>query len=149
MWPPLWLWRWLPLVSHCPSDYVYPDDHTQLSPPRGLLISDPLEGWRGGRCLIETGRVFERGAHQEPITCRKQLPRPLVTAFSRTILFLERFWRKFRISFKSHKPVSKTYRPENDNLFLFNDVTFSFMISYISIAFTDAAEIPFSREKLP
>ena len=148
MWPPLWLWRWLPPVSHCPSGYVYPDDHTQLSPPGGLLISNPLEGG-GGRCLIETGRVFERGAYQEPITWSEQLPRPLVTAFSRTILFLERFWRKFRISFKSHKPVSKTYRPENDNLFLFNDATFSFMISYISIAFIDAAEIPFSREKLP
>ena len=97
MWPPLWLWRWLPPVSHCPSGYVYPDDHTQLSPPGGLLISNPLEGG-GGRCLIETGRVFERGAYQEPITWSEQLPRPLVTAFSRTILFLERFWRKFRIS---------------------------------------------------
>ena len=98
---------------------------------------------------MERGGGCERGAYQEPITWSEQLPRPLVTAFSRTILFLERFWRKFRISFKSHKAVSKTYRPENDNLFLFNDVTFSFMISYISIAFIDAAEIPFSREKLP
>ena len=55
----------------------------------------------------------------------------------------------FTDHFISHKPVSKTYTPENDNLFLFNDVTFSFMISYISIAFIDVAEIPFSREKLP
>ena len=69
-----------------------------IKPPRGLTHFKPTWGGGGGRCLIETGRVFERGAYQEPITWSEQLPRPLVTAFSRTILFLERFWRKFRIS---------------------------------------------------
>ena len=34
-------------------------------------------------------------------------------------LFLERFWREIRISFKSHKPVRKTYRPENVFFFTF------------------------------
>ena len=48
-----------------------------------------------------------------------------VTAFSRTSLFLERFWREFRIS-KSHKPVSKTYRPKNDNFSLLMMLPFSF-----------------------
>ena len=133
--------------------YIWKDKHDAMTTARADRKTSLTGGISGKSTGIETGRVFERvferGAYQEPITWSEQLPRPLVTASSRTILFLERFWRKFRISFKSHKPVSKTYRPENDNLFLFNDVTFSFMISYISIAFIDAAEIPFSREKLP
>ena len=37
-----------------------------------------------------------------------------VMAFSQNSLFLERFWREFRISFGSHKQLSKTKRPEND-----------------------------------
>ena len=69
-----------------------------------------------------------------------------VTAFSRTSLFLERFWREFRIS-KSHKPVSKTYRPKNDNFCLL--MMLRFLMSYTSDAFIDEAEIPFSREKVP
>ena len=51
---------------------------------------------------------------QKSITRSEQLPCARVTAFSRTSLFLERFWREFWISFKFHKPVSKTYRPKND-----------------------------------
>ena len=42
----------------------------------------------------------------------EQLPRTLVTAFSRTSLFFERLWCKFWISFKFHKPYTKTYRPK-------------------------------------
>ena len=30
----------------------------------------------------------------------------------------ERFWCEFRISLNSHKPVSKAYRPKNDNFYL-------------------------------
>ena len=44
----------------------------------------------------------------EPITCRKQLY--LCHGVSLTSLFLERVWREFEISRKSHKSVSKTYR---------------------------------------
>ena len=51
---------------------------------------------------------------QEPITRSEQLPCDRVTSFSQTSLFLERFWREFWISFKFHKPVSKTYRCKND-----------------------------------
>ena len=71
-----------------------------------------------------------------------------VTVFSRTSLFLERFWREFRTS-KSHKPVSKTYRPKNDNFSLLMTLPFSFLMSFTSNAFIDVAEIPFSREKVP
>ena len=46
---------------------------------------------------------------------REQLPCTSVTAFSQTSLFLERFFCEFRISLKSRKPVSKTYKPKNDN----------------------------------
>ena len=46
---------------------------------------------------------------QEPIIRSEQLSCARVSAFSRTSLFLERFWREFWISFKFHKPVSKTY----------------------------------------
>ena len=38
----------------------------------------------------------------------KQLQCPSVTAFSLTSLFLERIWRKYKISLRSQKPVSKT-----------------------------------------
>ena len=51
---------------------------------------------------------------RKPINWSEQLPCTRVTAFSRTSLFLERFWCELRISFKSHKAVSKTYRPKND-----------------------------------
>ena len=51
---------------------------------------------------------------QEPIIRSEQLPRARFTAFSRTSLFLERFWREFWISFKFNKPGRKTYRPKND-----------------------------------
>ena len=51
-----------------------------------------------------------------------------VMAFSRTSLFLERFWREFRISLNSHKPVSKTYRPKNDNFCLLMTHVFLFDI---------------------
>ena len=61
---------------------------------------------------------------QEPITWSEQLPCTLVKAFSRTSLFLG-FLREFLISFKFHKPVSKTYKPKNDTL-CFLTVTFSF-----------------------
>ena len=46
-----------------------------------------------------------------------------VTAFSRTRLFLERFWHELWISFKFYKNQSeKTYRPKNDIFLPFNNV---------------------------
>ena len=58
------------------------------------------------------------------------LERATSTAFSRTSLFSERFWREFRISFKSHKPVSKTYslRAKNDNFCLFSWWRYVFLL---------------------
>ena len=56
---------------------------------------------------------------QEPITRSEQLSCAGVKAFSRTSLFLQRFWREFGISFKFHKPVSKTYNPKTDIFFAF------------------------------
>ena len=50
-------------------------------------------------------------------------------AFSQNSSFLERFWREFRISFWSHKPLCKTKRPENDTFELLT--TFSFHLSYL------------------
>ena len=47
---------------------------------------------------------------QDPITWSEQLPGARVMAFSRSSLFLERFWLEFRISLKFHKPIRKTYR---------------------------------------
>ena len=41
-------------------------------------------------------------------------------------LFLERLWRKFTISLKSHKPVSKTYRPKSDNFCFLMTLRFPF-----------------------
>jgi len=56
----------------------------------------------------------------------EQIPYTHDTAFLRTSLFLERFWREFRISFKSHKPVGKIYRPKNDNFCLLMTLRFPF-----------------------
>ena len=64
--------------------------------------------------------------YQEPITWSGQLTCTRVTAFSRTSLFLEHSWREFRIFFKSHKPVSKPYRPKNDNFCLLMTLRFPF-----------------------
>ena len=66
---------------------------------------------------------------QEPISGSEQLPRARITAFSRTSLFLQRFWRELWISFKFHKPVSKTYRPKNDIFCLL--ITFNFPFWYL------------------
>ena len=52
-----------------------------------------------------------------------------VMAFLQNSLFLEQFWREFRISFWSHNPLSKTKRPENDTFELLT--TFSFPSSYL------------------
>ena len=41
-------------------------------------------------------------------------------------LFLGRFWREFRISSTCQKPVSKTYRPTNDNFCLLMTLRFPF-----------------------
>ena len=46
--------------------------------------------------------------------------------FTDQVVFLERFWREFRISFESHKPVSKTYRPKNNNFCLLMTLRFPF-----------------------
>ena len=86
--------------------------------------------------------MSDLGNHRIQMLCH-------VTVFSRTSLFLERFWREFRISFKSHKPVSKPYRPKNDNFCLLMTLRFPFLISFTSNAFIDVAEIPFSRENYP
>ena len=67
----------------------------------------------------------------------EQLPCIRVTAFARTSLFLERYWRELRIFLKSLKPVSKTYGPKNYIPFL------------ISNAFIDVADIPLSWETVP
>ena len=76
------------------------------------------------RPLIEKLSISKQ--YQEPITRSEQLPCVRVTVCSRKSLFLEQSWRKFWISFKLHKPVSKTYRPKNDIFLPFNNLTFPF-----------------------
>ena len=66
---------------------------------------------------------------REPIIRSEELPCARHTAFSWTSLFLERFWHKFWISFKLHKPNRKTYRFKND-IFCFL-ITFSFSFWYL------------------
>ena len=81
----------------------------------------------------------------ELITLSEELPCPRVTAFSLTSLFLERFWGELRISFRSYKPVIKTKTPKNGIFDFFNEVSFSFVTSYIYNALMNGAELPFSR----
>ena len=62
------------------------------------------------------------GAHN----LSKQSPCTCAAAFSRTSLFLGWFWREFRISLESHKPVCKIYRRKNDNFCLLMTSSFPF-----------------------
>ena len=63
-----------------------------------------------GRFIVLRGTMgvvvlISFGYHQELKTCSEQLSSTRVMVFSPIILFLEIFWREFRISFKSHKQV--------------------------------------------
>ena len=99
-----------------------------------------------GMSVVPTGgRTY---GHQEPITRSEQLPYALVTAFSRTSLFLERFWGKFWISFKFHKPVSKTYKPKM--IFFCLLILLSFPFWYLMLRMRSyMVEILLSLEKVP
>ena len=80
------------------------------------------------RCVTKfTGTRSAGTATKLNETCTRN-PCTRVMAFLRISLFLERFWRKFRISFKSHKTVKKkkAYRPQNDNLCLLMTLRFTF-----------------------
>ena len=55
---------------------------------------------------------------------------------------------EYRISFKSHKPVSKAYTPKNDNFCLLTTLRFPFWYLILH-AFIDLAEVSFSRENCP
>ena len=93
------------------SQYTKSESQRKISNPKKVLqianLVKPSE--RGLRMRILITIIPE----QEPITWGEQLPCTRVTVFLQTSLFLERFWRKFRISIKSHKPaVSKAYSPK-------------------------------------
>lgn len=53
-----------------------------------------------------------------------QLQWTRLTVFLPTTLYLERFWREFKLPLKSHKPVSRAYRTENGISYLSYDVQF-------------------------
>ena len=78
----------------------------------------------------QTGLILPR-CSQKPDNRREQLPCIHVTVFPPTGLLTERFWCKFRISFKSHKIASKTCRPKTGIFDLQMTFTFPGLISYI------------------
>ena len=88
----------------------YPDLGSDTCARFSDVISQGNQWWRSEMLAVFSG--------QGPITWSEQLPCTCVTAFSLTSLFLERFYREFRISLKPHKPASKTYRPKNANFCL-------------------------------
>ena len=132
---------------HCNTSKYNLRNADDFSLPRKILLSMAQDLLFGLNCtspsnrlnqwaLLKDERKLRKGRkkawpdrYQEPITRSEQLPCARVTAFSRTSLFLERFWREFWISFKFHKPVSKTYRPKNDIFCLL--ITFSFPFWYL------------------
>ena len=61
----------------------------------------PEKTKKGGLWVCKVLRAYR--LKRELITRSEQLPCACATAFSRTSLFLERFWRAFWISFKFHK----------------------------------------------
>ena len=75
--------------------------------------------------------AFRNIQKQDTISRSEQLSCACVTAFSRTSLFLERFWRKFWMYFKLHKPVCKSYRPKKCIFCLL--IKFSFPFWYLML----------------
>ena len=126
--------------------------HRKTPPERGIFfrlqVSMKEKGFHQLKYMKGQQDIcqFRSGAHNPD---RATSMSSCLTAFSWTSLFLEGFWRKFFISFKFHKLVSKTYRPKNDIFLHFNNVQFSFLISYTSNALRDMVEILCSREKVP
>ena len=57
-------------------------------------------------------------------------PQRVTSMYSSHGVFTDQFWREFRISFKSHNLVSKTYRPKNDIFAFWWRLVFLFDISY-------------------
>ena len=67
------------------------------------------------------------GAQRRPITLSEQIPCTRVTAISLTSLCLEWIWCEFRLSFRSHKPVSRRTDLKMVYFLAFKDVYFSFL----------------------
>ena len=111
-------------------------------------IKNVLDSFFSIRLLLKRLRSFNP-FNQEPITWSEQLPCTRVTALSRTSLFLERFWRECRISFKSHKPVSKTYRPKNNNFCLLMTLRFPFWYLKLRIGSQTWRRFNFRRKNCP
>ena len=94
----------------------------------------------GSRYLIYRGyyMVARRYEISLPFECMvtarsEQLPCAHATAFSRISLFLERFWREFWISFKFDNRSAKPTDLKMIIFLHFNNVQFSFLISYASM----------------
>ena len=68
----------------------------------------------------------------QPTIRSKQLSCTCVTAFSPSMqLIFREIWREFRMSLLSHKPVRKTYAPENGIFDLL--ISFMLLFSYIML----------------
>jgi len=89
----------------------------------------------------QTGLIRPR-CSQKPDNRREQLPCIHVTAFSPTGLLTERFWCKFRVSFKSHEIPCKTCRPKTGIFDLQMTFTFPLLISYIPNALIEGVYLP-------
>ena len=116
---------------HCNTSKYNLRNADDFSLPRKILLSMAQDLLFGLNCtspsnrlnqwaLLKDERKLRKGRkkawpdrYQEPITRSEQLPCARVTAFSRTSLFLERFWLEFWISFifQTSQQNLQTYRP--------------------------------------
>ena len=90
------------------------------------------------------------GAQRKPITLSEQIPCTRVTAISLTSLCLEWIWCEFRLSFRSHKPVSRRTDLKMVYFLAFKDVyfsSFSCLILSQMRSIIDGEELPFFAEK--
>ena len=86
----VWNWVWfLRELRECMNVFI-------VSTPNEWERKRNMRIWNGLEELFCL-RSNLSNDNQEPITCSEQLPCTCVTAFSQTSLFLERFWREFRI----------------------------------------------------
>ena len=94
--------------------------------------------------LCHLGLMKSNICKKEPITRSEQLPRARVTAFSRTSLFQNEFEYLLNSTNQSAKPTNLRM------IFLpFNNLKFTFLMSYFSSALIDMVEILLSPEKVP
>ena len=118
------------------------------NPKRWLELS---ESFTNKKLIKEQSSLSKTHTVLKAVLGKDKIKREMHSKFHLVYLFrnqLERFWRNFRASFKTHKPASKTKALKICNWDLLMTFSFLFWKSCTSNALIDGAGLPFSREKV-